>query len=349
MRNKKDTPPCLVKDGKVVDFGVFSEPFRKMNLDQAEIFRLGDRVPKALNRFRLKEWQHYGVIHPRHYFGQVIFDAKFMAFSFVYHFDRERGTMTEHTRLAPPGTAILADTVWRGECSFEMGSYSIYMKNRLEDGFHRVRVNAPEKRGLPAISGDFRMLEDVERYEPLVIVSPFGPNRPLYTHKAACPVEGRITVGAEVVELEPSRDICLLDEQKAFYPYRSFWRWMTFGGYSPEGTLIASNLCHNLIAEDEEYNENCYWIDGKIRLTGAARFGYSEDDILGPWFVKTTDGLVDVDFRPQGERAEKIKVGPIMSDFHQPFGLFNGRLGEGGDAVGVQDLFGLCEQHITRY
>jgi hypothetical protein len=38
-----------------------------------------------------------------------------------------------------------------------------------------------------------------------------------------------------------------------------------------------------------------------------------------------------------------------MSDFHQPFGLFNGRLGEGEEAVGVQDLFGLCEQHITRY
>lgn len=349
MRVIKDTPTRLIEEGRVVDYGVFKEPFRELNLEEADIFRLGDKVPRFLGRLRLKEWQHYGIIHPRHYLGLVIFDAKFMAVSFMYHFDRERGSMIEHARQAPPGTASLAETTWRGNCSFEMGGYSIRMENRLEDGYHRVCVTAPQKGELPAISGEFRMLEDVRRYEPLVIVSPFGPNRPLYTHKAACPVEGRITVGAEVIELDPSRDVCLLDEQKAFYPYRSFWRWMTFGGYSPEGTLIASNLCHNLIAEDEEYNENCYWVDGKIHLTGAARFGYSEADILGPWFIKTTDGEVDVDFHPQGERAEKIRVGPIMSDFHQPFGLFNGRLGKGGDALQVQDLFGLCEQHITRY
>ena len=65
--------------------------------------------------------------------------------------------------------------------------------------------------------------------------------------------------------------------------------------------------------------------------------------------VKTPPRLVDLDFHPQGERAERIRIGPILSDFHQPFGLFRGRLGKEGDAVEMRDLFGLCEQHITRY
>jgi hypothetical protein len=349
VRTIKKTPPRLVDGGRVVEFGAFEEPFRELNLEEAEIFRMGGKPLRGLGRFRLKQWQHYGVIHPRHYFGMVIFDAKFMSMSFAYHFDREGGGRQEHSRLAPGGRAKLAETMWQGECSFTAKGYSLSFENRLEEGYHRVRLDAAQTSKLAAISGDFRMLEDVSRYQPLVVVSPFAPNRPLYTHKAACPVEGRMSVGGEEIELDPSRDVCLLDEQKAFYPYRSFWRWLCFGGFKPGGSLVAANLCHNIIAEDEEYSENCYWVDGKIYLTGAARFGYSEADILGPWFINTTDGLVDVDFRPQGERAERIHVGPILSDFHQPFGLFRGRLGSGDSATQVEDLFGLCEQHITRY
>lgn len=349
MRSIKSTPPRLVEGGEIVDFGVFEEPFRELRLEEADIFRTRGRMPDMFTRFRLKEWQHYGIIHPEHYLGMLIFDAKFMGFSFVYHFDRRNGAMIEHDRQALPGTAILADTTWRGECSFQARGYSLRVENNLEEGYHRGLIQVEPKRGLPGIGGEFRMLEDISTYQPLVVASPFSPNRPLYTHKNACPVEGEISIGEETVDLDPSRDVCLLDEQKAFYPYRSFWRWLTFGGYAEGKGLVAANLCHNLIADDEEYNENCYWIGGRIHLTGAARFGYSEAFILGPWFVRTTDGLVDVEFRPQGERSQRIRVGPIYSDFHQPFGLFGGSLGEGDEELEVKEIFGLCEQHITRY
>ncbi len=349
MRTIVKTPPRLVEDGRVVEFGVFSEPFRELNLEKTDIFESGGKIPAGLVRFRLKEWQHFGIVHPDHYIGLVIFNAKFMGVSFVYHYARDTGVRIEHTRQGPAARAILSDSMWDGECSFEARGYAIRIQNRLQEGYHRVVVDVAERKGIPRIRGEFRMLEDISTYQPLVVVSPFSENRPLYTHKAACPVEGRMTVGDRVMEFDPGRDVCLLDEQKAFYPYRSFWKWMTFGGRSEDGALIAANLCHNNIANDEEYSENCYWLGGKIFLTGAARFGYSEADILGPWFIKTTDGLVDLDFHPQGERAERIRVGPVLSDFHQPFGLFKGKLGSGRKAVRVKDFFGLCEQHITRY
>ncbi|MDY6795178.1 MAG: DUF2804 domain-containing protein [Actinomycetota bacterium] len=349
MRIIKKTPARLVEGGEVVGFGVFEQPFRELNLDEADIFRIKGKYARAINHFRLKEWQHFGIVHPRHYIGLVIFDAKLMSISFVYHFDRERLTMREHNHQAPPGTARLTETTWRGECSFEKRGYSLRIDNNLDRGRHDIHIDIAERRGLPAIRGEVSMLEDVSIYQPLVIVSPFAPNRPLYTHKNACPVEGRISIGGETIELQPDRDVCLLDEQKAFYPYRSFWRWMTFAGYSSPGSLIAANLCHNLIEKDEDYNENCYWIGGRIHLTGAARFGFSEADILGPWFINTTDGEVELEFHPQGERAERICVGPIMSDFHQPFGLFSGRLGKGDGNLVVKDLFGVCENHVTRY
>lgn len=348
LRETRETPKRLVEDGRVVGYGVFREPFRELNIREADIFRLRNRRLRPLGALRLKEWQHYGVIHPEHYLGMVIFDAKFMGVSFIYHYHRGTGEMHEHSRQAPGGRARVAESVWKGECSFQARGYSLRFENRLEEGYHRVLLGA-ESRGIPAIQGEFRMLEDLSRFQPLVVVSPFASNRPLYTHKAACPVEGRVTVGGEVIELDPTRDVCLLDEQKAFYPYRSFWRWMTFAGYDGRGRLLAANLCHNNIADDERYSENCYWVDGRIFLTGAARFGYSEADVLGPWCIHTTDGSVDLEFRPRGERAERIRVGPLLSDFHQPFGLFRGRLGKGEASLAVEDLFGLCEHHVTRY
>jgi hypothetical protein len=179
LRTIKKTPPRLVEDGRVVEFGAFEEPFRELNLVEAEIFRMGGKTLRGLGRFRLKQWQHYGVVHPRHYFGMVIFDARFMSMSFAYHFDREGGGMQEHSRLAPGGKAKLAETMWRGECSFAAKGYSLTFENRLEQGYHRVHLDAAQTSKLPAISGDFRMLEDVSRYQPLVVVSPFSPNRPL--------------------------------------------------------------------------------------------------------------------------------------------------------------------------
>ncbi len=347
-REVKEAPPRLVEDGRVVGFGVFREPFRELNIKEADIFRVRNPRLRPLGALRLKEWQHFGVIHPEHYFGMVIFDAKFMGVSFIYHYRRGTGEMHEHSRQAPGGRARVAESVWRGECSFSARGYSLGVENRLEDGFHGVSLSADSPRK-PGIRGEFRMLEDLSRFQPLVVVSPFGPNRPLYTHKAACPVEGRLTVGDEVIDLDPARDVCLLDEQKAFYPYRSFWRWMTFAGYDSRGRLLAANLCHNNIADDERYSENCYWVNGRLHLTGAARFGFSEADVLGPWFIKTTDGSVDVEFRPRGERAERIRVGPLLSDFHQPFGTFRGKLAWGSEEYSVEDLFGLCEHHVTRY
>lgn len=130
-----ETPPRLVEKGKVVGFGVFKEPFRELNLDEVDIFGLGGRSPRGLARFRLKEWQHFGIIHPRHYLGMVIFNANFMGVSFVYHYDREKGTMSEHNRQGPGSKAVVAETTWRGECSFESGGYSIKMHNRLEEGY----------------------------------------------------------------------------------------------------------------------------------------------------------------------------------------------------------------------
>ena len=142
----------------------------------------------------------------------------------------------------------------------------------------------------------------------------------------------------------------MLDEQKTYYPYSSFWKWSTAAGYNEYGELLAFNLCQNMITDDEDYNENCMWVDGKIYCLKAARFKFDKKNLMRPWEMKTTDGYMDLLFTPSGERAEKISVGLIESDFHQPFGMYNGRFKDENNRIyPITNFFGLAEHHVTRY
>jgi hypothetical protein len=340
----------MVVDGQVAEYGAFKDPFREVNLLDVELVIAGKKVPRAIRDFRLKEWEHFGIVSNEYYFGMVIFDAKFMGMSFFYAFDRKTGEMFEHERTSVGAPLSVARELWHGECYYSNFGYRMEFENRLDSGMHRLRAEIKGKSGKPPVDAEIFVLEDIKRYQPLVVVSPVAPNRPLYTHKTACPVEGRVTLGGREVVLDPASDVALMDVQKTFYPFDTFWKWTTFGGRDGAGRLIGMNACQNFITDDENYNENCTWVDGEITLASAARFHFDENALMKPWKIATTAGDIDLEFQPQGERKGKMNLGLVMSDFHQPFGTFKGTVaGPGGSEVEVDGPFGLCEHHLARF
>ncbi len=350
MRELEQTPERLVGKDGLIRFGTFRRPFENLNILDSPLTSQGKGIPMPLKWTRLKEWQHFGIVTPAKYFGMVVFNAKFMSVSFVYCYDREKKVFLEHSRQGTGRTAKVAPQLYNGYCEFKQKGYSLTFENRLESGFHRLSFDIKEKKGLPAMRADIRLAEDLDTMEPLVQVSPVKPWRPLYTHKAALPAEGFVEVGGERLELDPARDIALMDEQKTFYPYFSFWEWSTAAGRDAAGRIVAFNLCRNMIADDETANENCLWVDGKISLLSAARFDFDQSDVMKKWKMRTTDSRVSLEFEPAGERAEKINLGLIKSDFHQPFGLYNGSITDDAGAVHpIENMFGLAEHHLTRY
>jgi len=53
---------------------------------------------------------------------------------------------------------------------------------------------------------------------------------------------------------------------------------------------------------------------------------------------------------PVGRACRKINFGLICSDFHQPFGTYNGRFKDESNRIyPITDAFGLAEHHLTRY
>jgi hypothetical protein len=348
VRNIQMSPARMVEDNGSINFGTYRTPFRNANILDASLYSIP--APRFWKNFRLKEWQHFGIITPSHYFGMVIFDAKFTGASFFYGYDRLKNTRFEHVRQKRGKSVHVASQLYDDACRFDAKGYRLRVENKLDQGYHRILIEIGSDAGRPAVKGDITIHEDLGAIEPLVQISPITPTRPFYTHKMAAPASGSIVVGSDEFILERDACIALIDEQKTYYPYFSFWKWGTAAGYSDNGKLLAFNLCQNMIANDEDFNENCFWMDGKIFCLKAARFEFG--DVMKPWKIKTTDGSLDLSFIPLGERANKINTaGIIRSDFHQPFGLYNGRFTDenGGVNYFIKDFFGLAEYHVTRY
>ncbi len=349
MRNVVTTPESMVeKDGKI-NFGTFRAPFTNANILDVP-FNESRKASSWWKSFRLKEWQHFGVITPSHYFGMVIFDAKFMGVSFFYAYDRKANKRFEHSVQLPGRSSRVAAQVYDDFCEFKKSGYYLRFENKLKDGFHKIIVDIKGVKNIPAVQGEITVFEDLKSIEPLVQVSPVTPFRPFYTHKFAAPAGGELMLGSQRVVINKKEDVALMDEQKTYYPYVSFWKWATAAGYNEYGELMAFNLCQNMIADDEDYNENCMWVDGKIYCLKAARFKFDEKNVLHQWEVRTNDGFMELLFTPSGERAEKISVGLIGSDFHQPFGMYNGRFKDENNRIyPLTNLFGLADHHVTRY
>ena len=89
MRTLRSTPAQPVFYGQI-HFGYFETPLRTVNLVDADVY--GHRgVPRWWRNLRLKEWQHFGIIHDEFYCGVVVFDAKMLGLSFVYVYHRPTG------------------------------------------------------------------------------------------------------------------------------------------------------------------------------------------------------------------------------------------------------------------
>jgi len=347
MREIKPTPEKMVERNGIIRFGTFSAPFTNANMLDAPLYQ-SRKVPVWWKNFRLKEWQHFGIITRSHYFGMVIFDAKFMGVSFFYVYDRIENRRFEHSAQLPGRASRVAVQVYDDFCEFRKSGYYLRFENKLKDGFHKIIVDIKGRENIPAVKGEMKVFEDLKNIEPLVQVSPVTPFRPFYTHKFAAPVEGELLIGSQIVFISKKEDIALMDEQKTYYPYVSFWKWATAAGYSDDGKILAFNLCQNIIGDDEDYNENCFWVDGKIHCLKAARFDFG--DVMKPWKMDTTDKKLQLEFMPLDERAQKIRVGGLVkSDFHQPYGLYSGKFSEHNIIYIIKDFFGLAEHHITRY
>ncbi|HNU69192.1 MAG TPA: DUF2804 domain-containing protein [Myxococcota bacterium] len=349
MMKVVDTPEKMVVSGQAV-YGRFATPFRNVNLDDQKIDVFGLPVPKPLRTARLKEWAHVAIVGPEVTIGCAVVDAKYLSNAWFWAADRATGKFIEHAAQCGGGAIKTSRQLYNGQTDFKGGGFKVEIDDQLDKNQHVYHIEIKAGKDLPAIRADFVLHADWRNNNPLVVVLPAAPGRPLYTHKSVTPVSGMIAVGNRVYQLESDKYVAMLDIQKTYYPYRIFWEWATFGGYDAKGRLIGLNLCHNLIKDDETYNENCLWVEGRLHNLAPARFEYDSSDYLKPWHLKTVDGSVDLEFRPEGKRDGMTDAKVLLSDYHQPFGSFHGFVTtEDGERIEIDGIRGVTEDHKAKF
>ncbi|MCK7477417.1 MAG: DUF2804 domain-containing protein [Candidatus Moduliflexus flocculans] len=106
----------------------------------------------------------------------------------------------------------------------------------------------------------------------------------------------------------------------------------------------------NLVAGFNGPVENGVWLDGRLVKVGAAEFQFDPKATMKPWHVRTVDGIVDLEFQPEGERREDQNLVVAASSYVQPIGTFRGTIKPpDGPAVAVSDLLGVTEDHVAKW
>jgi len=344
MRTLLKTPERAV-DGKDISYGLFETPFRELNLVDADIFNRGRATPEWLRRFRLKEWEHIGIFHEDFFLGVAVVDVKLAGLSWCCVFDRSALVFQERQRKFLPGKVRIPPDLRQGRLDLKAGGYRIVIENKLREGHHRLMVEVPARADFPGVLADVTMWEKPDRVQPIIALLPIQEQRPFFSHKAPSFAQGEIKIGDRTHAVQPKDTIALMDFHRAFYPHRTFWEWATFAGLDRQGDLIGVNLTRNVIRRDDLYNENGLWYRNTLHPLGPAEFRIPESK-GGVWYIKTRDGFVDLTFKPLGVRNETIRVGPFLSHYVQPVGLFSGKLLDGtGRIHTVEDVFGVAEDH----
>lgn len=336
-------PPTLVEDGRQ-RLGRFHGPPRRANLIDARYLGL----PRALRRWRLKEWQAIQIATPALFVNAALFDAKLLQLLQVKVYDRARGTKHLHERQLRPGAFRVADQLVASSTAYRDRRGALAFDNRFGEGRIEVEIDLRASRTCPRIAG--RLAVHVDRGASQVVSLPFAAEVGMYSHKGMFPVEGELEVGGDRFRLAPGEALALLDDHKGYYPYVMRWDWVTSATHDARGRALGFNLTRNQCRDPDTFNENCAWIDDRIGRLPAVTFAREGVGGAGEhWRIRDRDGRVDLRFEPTVPGDVRINALVIESRYRGPFGRFGGRLEpEGLEAIDVEGWFGMGEEFYLR-
>lgn len=281
-------------------------------------------------RWQRKGWLYLGTVTERHLVGLALVDAGWIATAFVYVYDRHRGDYREQKLALPFGFAEGFAPDWRG--NWQLGRGGRQWQVRYESGGWTVAVDA----------GEIRCHLRVEDHGRGLTAISAPPGRPFHhTYKlAGLRASGTLSVGGETLAVAGRSN---LDFSLGYPPRETLWNWASLDGLGDDGQPVAINL----VAHFMNGLENAIWAGDTLGALPQAVFEVPPDR-LAPWTIRTVDGALNLQFIPDGQRAESLRLGLMRSVFQQPFGRFEGLWYSQGRRRRLQG-YGVVEHHLARW
>lgn len=316
------------------------------------LYALYDRSKITASRLRIKDWDYYYVGDGRNVLGLTIADLGYAGLVTATVIDLEE--KTEHNVTAMPLLPLGKLGVPVGDLSGDVHFTSKKLNMSFIDGKDTwvLRCHAPD-----FIDGKPLDVEVVLQRPPtdsMVIATPWkeNPKAFYYNQKINCmPAEGTVRIGGKIVVFKPSTAFATADRGRGVWTYDNTWYWGSGNGVV-DGIPVGFNIGYGF-GDTSRASENIFFHGYKGHKLGRLTFdipkeSYCREDL--PWTFVSEDGRLDMKMVPVYDRRALTKIGPILNDGHQVFGVFSGCVVlDDGTKLEFTDIHGFAEEIHNKY
>lgn len=297
---------------------------------------------------RIKEWDYYLITDGHVGLALTIADNGYMGLDSVSFLDFDEGWEQTKSpmRLFPMGKTGLPESSADGASEIARGGYAMAFYH--EDGARRLSFHMDRFLDGDAIEGIVTLSGAPE--ESMVIATPFDkPGHFYYNQKINCMrAAGTVRIGGQTYTFDPADSFGVLDWGRGVWTYHNTWYWGSASG-ELDGVPFGWNIGYGF-GNTSAATENVLFYDGKIHKLGEVKFEIPMDedgfeDFMKPWVFTSDDNRFYMNFTPVLDRSAFMSAGVVLSDQHQVFGHFTGRITlDDGTVLPVRDFFGFAEK-----
>ncbi|MBF0100816.1 MAG: DUF2804 domain-containing protein [Desulfobacterales bacterium] len=328
----------LIDNQGNVSFGIIENPIDMVNYKDYPLKTpMGTPIPFWIRHFLFHQFFFVGLSGPEYIAGLAVVDLKYITNGFFYIYDRNRKKLFEKKALQPP---------------FKKYAHIVTTPEQVSAHFSSKQLNIQiEKHHVSCHTKDIGLEIDLDTSstKPLRLCSRAGYNGWVYTQKTT-PVScnGKLNFGGQSTTVSSPQYMALMDWTAGYMRRETFWNWAAITSVLPDGRSLGLNLSCGV--NETSFTENGFWINGHFTKVDTVSFEYNRDDLFQPWKIRSFDNKVNLTFRAETHRTEKINAVLIASRFTQLIGIFEGSLTtDTSETSFLSNCVGWTEDHFAKW
>ncbi|MBO4562043.1 MAG: DUF2804 domain-containing protein [Clostridia bacterium] len=339
MQHEIQSPaPLLNDDGTLYEAGYAKYPIL-----------VYDRSRIKAGRMRIKEWDYYLIQNDRYAVALTCDDNSYMGMMSVSFIDLEHGTEITKSVIIPLTNGRIRLPASSDTGDIEYSSRRVKLSFTHEEEGRRLKVLFKRFKDKQDFECDLLLTE--EPRDSMVIATPFAEKKTAFYYNQkiiAMRAAGTVWHDGKKFKFTPGTSFGLLDWGRGVWTYDNTWYWSAAQGMAG-GRKFGFNLGYGF-GDTSAASENMLFVEGVAHKLEGVTFNIPKDaegkeNYLEPWTFTSSDGRLELDFKPILDRKAKISLGVIMSDQHQVFGRFSGRVvTDSGETIEIKDLLGFAEK-----
>lgn len=298
---------------------------------------------------RIKEWDYYLIYNNRFAVALTLDNNSYMSMlsaSFI-DFTVPCEKTVSPMGFMPLGSVKLPSSSESGVSNLRLGKSDFLFQ--VKNGIRHLQCHLEKFQDGQPFDADL-LLTDAPR-DSMVIATPFenAPKAFYYNQKIiGMRASGWFSIAGERFELDPAETFGLLDWGRGVWTYDNTWYWGAGQGIV-DGHVIGFNIGYGF-GDVSAASENMVFVDGIAHKLDRLTFNIPKtadgrDDFMKPWTFTSSDGRFEMDFVPIIDRASCTNALVILSDQHQVFGKFTGKIIlDDGTVINLNDFIGFAEK-----